>query len=157
MYICYFDESGDAGVASAILHPPTNWFVLACVLMLDSNWLDVLNELIALRRKLRDEKGLSPREELKGSHFRSEKGIFRNKGIKWQERMNIYRMIMQFQSSIPIKTFAVAIEKQSASAKGWNPRYCAWTFALQRLDTFCRDNKDERCVIFPDVKDMGFL
>lgn len=52
MYICYFDESGDAGVASATLHPPTNWFVLACVLMQDRDWLDILNELVALRKKL---------------------------------------------------------------------------------------------------------
>lgn len=155
MYICYFDESGDAGVASATLSPPTNWFVLACVLIQDSDWLDVLDQLIALRRKLRDDKGLPPREELKGSHFRSGKGIFRDKGIAWHERMAIYRDIMNFQSSIPIKTFAVAIEKQPASTKGWNPRYCAWTFALQRLDTFCRKTKDgkpkdEHCMIFPD-------
>jgi len=150
MYICYFDESGDAGVASATLSPPTNWFILACVLMQDSDWLDVLDQLIALRRKLRDDKGLPPREELKGSHFRSGKGIFRDKGSAWHERMAIYKDIMNFQSSIPIKTFAVAIKKQPASARGWNPRYCAWTFALQRLDTFCRKNKDERCIIFPD-------
>jgi hypothetical protein len=69
--------------------------------------------------------------------------------------MILYKDIMNFQSSIPIKTFAVAIEKQPASRKGWNPRYCAWRFAIQRLDTFCRKNqdgthKDERCMIFPD-------
>lgn len=149
MFICYFDESGDAGVPSAIVHPPADWFVLNCVLMQDSDWLDILDELVTLRRNLRDNHGLPPREELKGSYFRSEKGIFRNKGIKLKERMDIYRSIMQFESSLPIKTFSVAVHKQQASAKGWNPRYCAWTFALQRLDTLCRKG-DGRCVIFPD-------
>lgn len=51
MYICYFDESGDPGIPSATLKSPTNWFVLGCVLMHDSDWLDTLNALVDLRRE----------------------------------------------------------------------------------------------------------
>ncbi|MBI4215783.1 MAG: DUF3800 domain-containing protein [Chloroflexi bacterium] len=56
---------------------------------------------------------------------------------------------MNSQASLPIKTFSIAVQKQQASTKGWDPRYCAWTFAFQRLDTMCRKQND-RCIIFPD-------
>lgn len=149
MFLCYFDESGDAGVPSATLRPPTRWFVLNCVLVYETAWLDVLDELVALRKDLRVNYGLPPREELKGCHFRNGRGIFAGRGIGRTQRMDIYRFIMNFQSSLPIKTFSVAVQKQQAAAKGWDPRYCAWTFALQRLDKMCRD-EDDRCSIFPD-------
>lgn len=149
VYICYFDESGDPGVPSATLISPTNWFVLGCVVVEDIDWLDTLNNLVELRRKLRDEHGLPPREELKGSHFLSGEGIFKDRGIGRRRRMRVYRFIMNFQSSLPIRVFSVAVEKQKSAARGWDPQYCAWTFALQRLDTLCRKT-DERCMIFPD-------
>lgn len=150
VYICYFDESGDPGIPSATLNSPTNWLVLGCILVHDGDWLDTLNSLVDLRRKLRDDHGLPVREELKGSHFLSGEGIFQDKGIGLKRRMRIYRFIMNYQSSLPIQTFSVAVEKQKAAARGWKPLYCAWTFALQRLDTLCRKTTDGRCMIFPD-------
>jgi len=149
VYICYFDESGDPGIPSATLNSPTNWFVLGCVLMQDSDWLDTLNALVDLRRELKSNHGLPVRGELKGTHFLSGKGIFKGRGIGLERRMRIYRFIMNYQSGLPIKTFSVAVEKQKAAEKGWEPQYCAWTFALQRLDTLCR-KADDRCMIFPD-------
>lgn len=149
MYLCYFDESGDAGVPSASLNPPTTWFVLNGLVIDDADWLGVLDALVTLRKQLRDNYGLPPRDELKGVHFRSGKGIFRGRGIARPKRMKIYRSIMNFQSTLPVTTFSVAVAKQAAAAKGWDPRFCAWTFALQRLDTICRKG-DDRCIIFPD-------
>lgn len=156
MFLCYFDDSGDAGVPSATLHSPTNWFILNCVLVYETNWLQTLDELVNLRRTLRDDYGLPPRDELNGIHFRSGKGIFRDRGIGRAKRMEIYHFIMNFESSLPIKTFSVAIQKEQAAKKGWNPRYCAWTFALQRLDKMC-SKEDDRCTIFPDEGHSGFI
>lgn len=149
VYICYFDESGDPGVPSATLKSPTNWFVLNCVLMCDTDWFDALNTVLDLRRTLKNKHGLPVRGELKGAHFLSGEGIFEGKGIGLRRRMRIYRFIMNYQSGMPIKTFSVAIEKQKAATKDWEPQRCAWTFALQRLDTLCRKT-DDRCMIFPD-------
>ena len=71
VYICYFDESGDPGVPSSTLNSPTNWFVLGCVLMRDTDWRDALDATIDLRRTLKTKYGLPVRGELKGSHFLS--------------------------------------------------------------------------------------
>lgn len=145
VYICYFDESGDSGLANAYIH----WFVLNCVAVHESDWLNVLNGLVALRRELRDAHGILPRAELKGAHFRNGAGAFAGLGLSRPERMDIYRFILNYESSLPIRTFSVAINKARAHERGWEPRYCAWTFAFQRLDTMCRKESDW-CSVYPD-------
>lgn len=149
MYICYIDESGDTGVSSQTIHSPTSWFVLNGFLIHESSWIAVLDALVNLRRNLRTTYGLPTRPELKGHDFRSGKGIFKNTGISLAQRMDIYRSIMNYQTGLQIRTFSVAIRKQQASVRGWDIRYCAWTFLLQRLDTFCRSKKSH-CMIMPD-------
>jgi hypothetical protein len=146
VYLVYVDESGDIGSSSS---SPTDWFVLNCIAVHESDWLSTLDLIVNLRRHLRDCYSLPPREELKGAHFRNSKGIFKGLGISRSKRMDIYQEIMNFESSLPIKTFSIAVHKQKAQSKGWNPRYCAWTFALQRLDTMSR-KASERCCVFPD-------
>jgi hypothetical protein len=148
VYLCYFDESGDAGVPSRV-KSPTKWFVLNCLFVHESDWLDVLDALVALRRELRDSYGISPRDELKGAHFRTGEGAFFGLSLSRDARMDIYKDIMNRQSALPIKTFSIAIEKDGAHARGWDIRYVAWTFAFQRLDTQAR-TQDEWCSIYPD-------
>jgi len=65
MYIAYIDESGDIGLVNS----PTRYFVLACVLVHDSEWLNTLNQLIELRRYLRNTYGINTRTELKANDF----------------------------------------------------------------------------------------
>lgn len=125
------------------------WFVLNCVFVHEADWLDTLNSLVELRRHLRDTYHILPREELKGSHFRNGKGAFDGLNIGRRDRMDIYREIMNYQSSLPIKTFAVAINKEPAAKRGWDIRHCAWTFALQRLDRNARQEADW-CSVYPD-------
>jgi hypothetical protein len=145
VYICYFDESGDSG--SKNVH--VRWFVLNCVAIHESDWLDVLNALVVLRRELRDQYGILPRKELKGAHFRNAMGAFEGLGLTRSQRMSIYRYIMNYESMLPVRTFSVAINKPLARQRGWDPRYAAWTFALQRLDTMCRKDGDW-CSLYPD-------
>jgi len=149
VYICYFDESGFKGIP----HPKqknANWFVLNCVMVEESNWFTVLNALVQLRRQLRDDHGILPRAELKGRDFRSGLGAFEGLNINRQTRMDIYKLIMNYQSTLPIYTFSIAIRKTGAIDKGWkDPMYCAWNFALNRLHI--RYSKiDEWCSIYPD-------
>ena len=63
--------------------------------------------------------------------------------------MDIYRAIMNAQSAMPLKTFSIAVHKEQAAAKEWEPRYCAWTFAMQRLDRHASQENDY-CSVFPD-------
>jgi hypothetical protein len=60
MYLAYFDESGDSGLTNS----PTRFFVLSCVLVHQSRWLESLNALISMRKLMRDSVGISPRSEI---------------------------------------------------------------------------------------------
>src|SRR5437764_2611291 len=61
MFLAYFDESGDAGVVNS----PTQFFVLACILVPETDWLAYLDKLVALRRRLRQRYSVKTRPELK--------------------------------------------------------------------------------------------
>jgi hypothetical protein len=60
MYLLYVDESGDVGINNS----PTNYFVLSAIIIHESKWRNVLDELVNFRKKLRDTKGLKLREEI---------------------------------------------------------------------------------------------
>ena len=77
MYLAYFDESGDSGLHNS----RTTWYVLNCVLVHETHWLDTLNSLVDLRRGLRNNHSIAPRDELKGAHFRNNRGAFRYLGL----------------------------------------------------------------------------
>jgi len=116
VYLCYFDESGDSGVPDPpVVMPPTDCFVLACVVTHETDWLTTLDALISLRRRLRDNYGIKPSGELKGAHFRTGKGAFTGLGITRRARMTIYNEMMNYQSTLPLQTFAIAIHKLEAS------------------------------------------
>jgi hypothetical protein len=148
MYICYFDESGDSGLRV----PPLkhhSWFILNCIIVKEIDWLETLNLLVKMRQYLRDEHGLPVRSELKGVWFKTGEGIFSGLNIKRRDRMEIYKWIMEYESTLPILTFSVAINKSYALDRGWNVRYCAWDFALNRLNVACCKT-EEKCVLYPD-------
>lgn len=157
MYICYFDESGDSGLQN----PPLkhhDWFILNCLIVKERDWLETLNLLVKMRQYLRDEFGLAVRHELKGIWFKTGQGIFDGLNIKRKVRMDIYRWIMNYQSTLPVFTFSVAINKQYAISKGWNVRYCAWDFALNRLNVACvKSESEEKCVLYPDEGHGAFI
>ena len=145
MFLTYFDESGDSGVYNS----PTDWFVLNAVLVHETAWLRTLDELVRLRRDLRDRYGIMPRKELKGMHFRKGEGAFEGLGIPRHQRFRIYQEIMDFEAQLDIKTYSVAIHKAGAAARGWEPRFAAWKFAIERLHTFCSKQGDY-ATLFPD-------
>lgn len=145
MYLAYLDESGDAGLVNS----PTKYFVLSRILVNEVHWLNTLDLLVELRRNLKIHHNIPTRQELKSKHFKNGHGPLKDLRIPYEQRMNLYREVMRYQGDgLNIRTFAVAIEKQSAQDKGWEPRYAAWTFTLQRINRFCGSN--DWAMIFPD-------
>jgi hypothetical protein len=145
MYLAYLDESGDAGVHNS----PTQFFVLSCVLVHESSWLQTLDAVVSLRRDLRVVHNIPTRPELKGRHFRKGRGPLARLGWSLNDRMQLLRELLQaIGANVPVRVFAVAINKQPADALGWNPWTAAWTFALQRINRFCENR--EWAMIFPD-------
>jgi hypothetical protein len=148
MYLAYLDESGDPG----LVRSPTTHFVLSCVLVHDTRWLETLDQVIDLRRRLRDSLRIPTRAEIKAAHFKVGKGVFRQVVYPIDFRMTVLRALLTWQQRLPIKVFAIAIDKAAADARGAEPREAAWRFALQRIHTFCRKagTTGARAMIFPD-------
>lgn len=155
MYLAYFDESGDSGIVNS----PTTWFVLSCVLVHDSKWMSTLDQLIAMRRSMRAQHGMSSTRELKSSDIRRGRGLLQPLQWSLARRMEFYENIMKYQRNTMTDTisFAVAINKQPAATKGYDARTVAWTFALQRVHNFCSKKGDERAMIFPDQGHSNFI
>lgn len=145
MYFAYLDESGDSGLKNS----PTNYFVLSCVLVNEADWLNTLDLVVELRRNLKRQHNISTREELKTKYFKNGRGPLENLHLSFSNRMQLYRKVLQYQGQgLTVKSFAVAIDKLPASKNGWEPRYAAWTFALQRINRFC--GSEEWATIYPD-------
>lgn len=70
MYLAYFDESGDAGVVNS----PTAYFVLASLLVHETQWLTTLNTLVDLRSRLKARYGIPTRPEIKATDLRRGRG-----------------------------------------------------------------------------------
>ncbi len=146
MYLCYFDESGDAGVGAK---SPTKWFVLACTIVHESHWLETLDSLITLRRGLKATYGIPTTPEIKAQHLARGNGPLRN--VLKARRWDVYRDVIAAQATMNIHNFAVAIDKQKAALKGYDPREDAWTFSLERINTFVsKASKGENVVVHPD-------
>jgi len=151
VYLCYFDESGITGTPHR-KQKNADWFVLNCTMVIETDWLTVLNALVQLRKVLFSKYGILPRSELKGRDFRDGGGAFDGLKIPRKTRMDIYKEILNWETTVPISTFSIAVNKKGAVANGWSEAmYCAWNFMLNRLHVKCApQNDDERFSMFPD-------
>lgn len=153
MYLAYLDESGDPG----LVRSPTDWFVLSCLMVHERDWLACLDEIIKLRRRLRDNVGIPTRVELKAAHFRAGKGALRKHtpSLDVTGRMRLFRGLLTYQARLPISVFAVAIHKARQAARDaqrgpeYTSRFRAWQMTLQRIHTHC-SKTNERAMLFPD-------
>jgi hypothetical protein len=126
MFLAYLDESGDSGIDGS----PTRFFVLSCVLVHESAWLDSLDSLIALRRALRETYDIPTRPEIKARHFHNGRGPLRH--LRWSQadRMELFRRVLcQVGDSLNFRVFGIAIDKVPARKRGWEARMAAWTFS----------------------------
>lgn len=145
MYLAYLDESGDSGYNNS----PTNFFILSCVLVHEANWLNTLDALIAMRRQLKQVHNIPTRPEIKAIDIKSGQGVFNSLGWSRLKRFQLFSELLDFEGrDLPIKVFAVAINKPLAQTRGWEPRERAWTFALERINRFCQPS--DWSIIFPD-------
>lgn len=153
MYFAYFDESGDSGMADS----PTATFVLAALLVEDTNWLSALDQTIAFRRFLRDEFRIPPRAELKASWLIHSKGDIRASGLTYPARLAAYRAALRFQRKVGIfRVFAIMVVKPRVVSHSLDVREVAWRYAIQRLERFGTANKDNLHLL-PDEGHGDFI
>jgi hypothetical protein len=65
LYLMYVDESGDTGLTNS----PTRYFVLSGLIVHESYWRELINTLVAFKRKMRTLHGLPVRAEIHASEF----------------------------------------------------------------------------------------
>lgn len=146
MYFAYFDESGDSGYSDK----SSECFTLACVLVHESDWLSLLDQTVNFRRYLKTNFKIPVRCDLKSNELLGNKGPFKNIGLSFQARLNLYNAIMRFQRKTNlVKVFAVVINKRQIFKRDRDPRELAWVRAIERLVSFGRAN-NSNIHILPD-------
>lgn len=153
MFFAYFDESGDTGLERS----PTGTFALSCILLHDADWLSALDQTIAFCRYLRDNFHISPRAELKASWLIHNKGDIKPAGLRYPARLAAYRAALRFQRKCGLfRSFTVLIDKTKIQKRDLDVRDTAWQWAIQRLERFGTDRKDNIHVL-PDEGHGEFI
>lgn len=154
VYYAYFDESGDDGYVKS----PTRTFSLACLLVHDTNWLKAFDQTIALRRYIKANFRIGMRAELKATWLIHNKGDVAPAGLTFESRMRVFKTAMRFQRKCGLFTvFAILIDKDLVRKKDqYHPRDMAWQYAIQRLERFGSDKK-ENIHILPDEGHRDFI
>jgi hypothetical protein len=151
MFLAYADESGDSGFDG------TSGFSLAITLVGEACWLGCLNQLIGYRRFLKNEFGVRMHDELKAKYLVNNRGPFRNLSVSAEARWRIFRGFMRLQRKAGGFTiFAVFIDKKKILKQETDVREWAWTWAIQRLQTFATKRSDY-VHILPDAGHGGFI
>lgn len=157
MYLMYVDESGDPGVVNS----PTRHFALSGLVVHESDWRDVLDRTIALRRQLRAKYSIKLREEVHAAEFVHRGGPVAHIP-KWQ-RLMILRDCLRFQSQLTgrVSILNVVVDKTHRSSPTdvfeW-----AWMLCIQRFEnTISHGNfpggHREKGLIIVDRTDQGRL
>jgi hypothetical protein len=121
------------------------------VLVHRNNWLKSLDELLAMRRKIRDSVGIKPRNEIKSADIKKGRGpLFE---LRWspERRLVFFRNVLKYVATnlTDLTIFSAVIDKAESHARGNEPRETAWRYALQRVHRYCSDG-DTGAMIFPD-------
>lgn len=146
MFFAYVDESGDSGYERS----PSTYFSLGVILIRDRDWLQALDHVVAFRRYLSREYSIPARAELKAVYLLRGGGALQSLRMSPARRMEVYRWAMLLQRKYKWPTFAVVVRKDAITDKTkTDPRDTAWTYALQRLQRFAKE-QDEPIHVLPD-------
>lgn len=112
------DESGDTGVGAG---SPTPTYTVAAVLVHETNWVRLFDDLIGFRRYLRASFGLRMRAEIKANQLVRGSGPWATLGVGDRNRKRIFRSLMRFQGkSGGLETYAVVVDKAGMA----DPKLC---------------------------------
>ena len=131
MLIAYIDESGDTGISSL---RSSATFTLGCVLIDAEDWNDEFDDLIEMRRRLRDRFKIPVRAEIKANYLVRSSGALNSVQLSPGERSLIYRAhLKQLAASGKMQAFGIVVHK-SMENSGEIVLAAAWKPLLQRLE-----------------------
>lgn len=127
MEFAYIDESGDTGAAG------TRTFTLGCVLVPVDDWAERFDQLIAMRRDIRDTYHLPMRQEAKANHLVGVKKIYRELGLGDGQVRDIYQRHMRAANRVASGVFAIVIRKDLLVRPDVEVFDTSWRYLLERL------------------------
>ncbi len=148
MLLAYVDESGNTGDVQG---GGTLTFCLGCVLVDADQWPNAFDEFIDFRRRLNGSHRVPMRAEVKASYLLRNSGDLRPVNLGMGARHVIYRAHLRMLQHLPVRAFAIVVDKRGRSL---SPAACfdlAWEGLLQRLE---RTSSSER-VTFVVIHDEG--
>ncbi len=154
-YFLYVDASGDDGVfIPEKSTSSTSYYALSGIIINIENWQRTLENILHLRKKLRDEFGILIRKELKGSDFFYLKGstTFENTTASTRKkRIAVYHRILSelptvLETSNVINLFLDKTKTKIESAKYFE---VSWRNLLERYHRFLQ-RKKALGIVIPD-------
>lgn len=142
MYVAYIDESGDSGLGAG----SSRTYILSCVFVRSSHWLEAFDGLIGFRRFLKKELGVPMHAEIKANSLLKNTGDFKDLELSEHARHFIYKGLLRLQPKLGLSAFAVVINKSGLYGAA-KPFDTAWTFMLQRLERLSTNESTEIMLI----------
>jgi Protein of unknown function (DUF3800) len=154
MFLMYVDKSGDSG----LINSPSTHFVLSGLVIHESDWADVLGQILDFRQQMRTQFGLKLREEIHAAAFINKPGSLSR--IKRNDRLTILRAFVNELSSMPqIRVSNIVVDK-STKTSSVDVFDLAWKALIQRFENTIRSGNFsvpssllDRGLILPDHTD----
>lgn len=129
MQFVYVDESGDLG------QDGSPCYTLGVLLVDPDDWYDLLEEMIDLRRQLRQSFGIRSRAELKAYYLVRAQGPIEGLGLSRSQRKYIWQQHFDVLARSNARVFAVVVDKAAyPNADIAQIRSLAWQTVFQRLE-----------------------
>jgi len=123
----YVDESGDTGHDGS----PTKYFVLSALVIHESNWQNLLDDVVGFKRLIKSRYGLLMKEEIHASVFLSKRLKLSNT-ISRNNRLDLLKKTLDWVNQRnDVSVFSVRVDK--TMYKGDVFEY-AWKALIQRFD-----------------------
>lgn len=158
MFLMYVDESGDSGLVDS----PVRYYVLSGLVVHELKWRDVLEQILAFRKRVRDQHGLKLREELHASHLINKPGPLVR--IRRHDRLTIIREFADALASIADANLIHIVVDKLGKPRDYDVFGNAWTALIQRLEDAISHqcfrgprSSGDRAMILPDDTDQKRL
>jgi hypothetical protein len=159
MYLMYADESGDAG----LINSPTRYFALTGLVVHEASWHEMLDRLVAFRKRIRAKFGLLLAEEIHAGKMLSHPGQSIANRILRNDRLTIIRGMLDTLSRMDfVSIINIRVDKQGKPPQ-YDPFERAWEALIQRFENtlshgnFPGRHKDDLGLIFCDDTDEAAL
>ena len=157
MFLMYIDESGDTGK----INSPTKYFVLSAIVMHETNWQNILDDLILFRKSLKNQYGLLMKDEIHASVFINGSPKLKN-NITRNDKLDILKKCLKWlDSRNDISIVTIRCDKSANPTKDIFD--FAWRVLIQRFDNTLAYNNfpnatgSDKGMIISDNTDGGKL